>query len=80
MMVVRTHPAVVRNLFTSPGVADTYTFWTNTWNTLPESYQQWVYNYTLPTVKRQILQTDNPMPAMVISVEAASFDSEILFD
>jgi hypothetical protein len=26
-----------RKLLTSPGVADTYTFWMNTWNTLPES-------------------------------------------
>jgi hypothetical protein len=27
-----------RKLLTSPGVADTYTFLMNTWNTLPESY------------------------------------------
>jgi len=28
-----------RKLLTSPGVADTYTFLMNTWNTLLESYQ-----------------------------------------
>jgi len=41
-------------LLTFPGVADTYTFLMNIWNTLPESYQQRVYNNTLATVKRQI--------------------------
>jgi len=46
--------AMGRKLLTSPGVADTYTFLMNTWNTLPESYQQRVYNNTLATVKRQI--------------------------
>ena len=40
----------------------------NTWNTLPESYQPRVYNNTLPTVKRQIQQAENPTPAVVISV------------
>jgi hypothetical protein len=43
-----------RKLLTSPGIADTYTFLINTWNTLPESYQQRVYNNTLATVKGQI--------------------------
>jgi hypothetical protein len=28
-----------RKLLTSPGVADTYTFLMNTWNTLPDRYQ-----------------------------------------
>jgi hypothetical protein len=46
--------ATGRKLLTSPGIADTYTFLMNTWNTLPESYQQRVYNNTLATVKRQI--------------------------
>jgi hypothetical protein len=32
-----------RKLLISPGVADTYRFLMNTWNTLPESYQQRVY-------------------------------------
>ena len=41
-------------LLTSPGVSDIYTFLMNTWNTLPESYQQRVYNNTLATVKCQI--------------------------
>jgi len=58
-------------LFTSPGIADTYTFLMNTWNTLPESYQQRVYKNTLATVKREIQRLENPMPAVVISVEAA---------
>jgi len=69
-----------RKLLTSPGVADTYTFLMNTWNTLPESNQQRVYNNTLATVKRQIQQAENPTPAMVISVEAARVDNAILLD
>jgi hypothetical protein len=52
----------------------------NTWNTLPESYQQRVYNNTLATVKRQIKQAENPTPAMVISVVAACVDNAILHD
>jgi hypothetical protein len=69
-----------RKLLTSPGVADTYTFLMNTWNTLPESYQQRVYNNTLATVKRQIQQAENPTPPVVISVEAARVDNAILLD
>jgi len=69
-----------RKLLTSPGVADTYTFLMNTWNTLPESYQQRVYNNSRATVKRQIQQAQNPTPAMVISVEAARVDNAILLD
>ena len=69
-----------RKLLTSPGVADTYTFLMNTWNTLPESYQQRVYNNTLATVKRQIQQAENPTPAVVICVEAARVDNAILLD
>jgi hypothetical protein len=69
-----------RKLFTSPVVADMYTFLMNTWNTLPESYQQRVYNYTIPTVKRHIQQAGNPTPAVVISVEAACVDNAILVD
>jgi hypothetical protein len=69
-----------RQLLTSPGVADTYTFLMSTWNTLPESYQQRVYNNTLATVKRQIQQTENPTPAVVISVEAACVENAILLD
>ena len=42
--------ATGRKLLTSPGGADAYAFLTNTWNTLPESYQQRVYNDTLATV------------------------------
>ena len=48
------HAAMGRQLFTLPGIAAQYTFFMNTWNTLPESYQQRVYNNTLGTVKRQI--------------------------
>jgi len=67
-----------RKLFTSPGVADTYTFLMNTWNTLPESYQQRVYKNTLATVKRQIQQVENPTPADDIIMEAARVDNAIL--
>jgi hypothetical protein len=67
-------------LLTSPGIADTYTFLMNTWNTVPESYQQRVYNNTLATVKRQIQQAENPIPAVVISTKGASVDSVILLD
>jgi len=65
---------------TSPGVADRYAFLMNTWNTLPESYQQRVYNNTLAAVKCQIQQAENPTPAVVISVEAARVDNAIAFD
>jgi hypothetical protein len=67
-------------VLTSPGVADTYTFLMNTWNTPPESYQQKVYNNTLATVKRQIQQAENPTPAVVISMKAARIDNAILLD
>jgi hypothetical protein len=81
MMVVRSHPAATgRKLSTSPGVSDTDKFWINTWNTLPESYQQRVYNNTPATVKRLIQQTENPTPAVVISTEAASVDHAVLLD
>jgi len=69
-----------RKLLTSPGIADMYTLLMNTWNTLPESYQQRVYNNTIATVKRQIQQVENPKPAVVISVEAARVDNAILLD
>jgi hypothetical protein len=69
-----------RMLLTSPGVADTYTFLMNTWITLPESYQQRVYNNTVATVKHQIQQAKNPTPAVVIRVEAAHVDNAIHLD
>jgi hypothetical protein len=52
----------------------------NTWNTLPESYQQMVYYKTLATVKHQIQLAENPMPAVVSSMEAARVDNAILVD
>ena len=52
----------------------------NTWNTLPESYQQRVYKNTLATFKRQIQQAENSIPAEVISMEAARIDNAILLD
>jgi len=67
-------------MLTSPGVAEIYAFLMNTWNTLPESYQQRVYNNTLSTVKRQIQQAENQTPAVVISVEAAHVDNAILLN
>jgi len=73
-------PVRGRKLLTSPGIADTYTFLMNIWNTLPESYQQRVYNNTLATVKRQIQQVENPTPAVVSSVNAAHVDNGILLD
>jgi hypothetical protein len=69
-----------RKLLTSLGVADTYTFLMNTWNTLPVSSQQRVYNNTLATVKCQIQQAENPTPAVVISVAAARVDNAILLE
>ncbi|KAF8539100.1 hypothetical protein BDD12DRAFT_883295 [Trichophaea hybrida] len=72
--------AMGHKLLTSAAVADTYAFLMNTWNTLPESYQQWVYNNTIATVKSDIQQTENPTPAVVISVEAARVDNPILLD
>jgi len=67
-------------LLTPPRVADTYTFMMNPWNTLPESYQQRVYNNILATVMCQIQQAENPTPTAVISVEAARVDNAILLD
>jgi len=52
----------------------------NTWNRLPESYQQRVYDHPLATVKCEIQQAENPTPAVVISVEAAGVDNAILLD
>ena len=69
-----------RKLLPSPGVADTYTFLMNAWNTPLESYQQRVYDSNVATVKRQIQQAENPTPAVVISVEAARVDNTILLD
>jgi len=69
-----------RKFLALPGVADTYMFLMNTWNTLPESYQQRVYKNTLATVRRQIQQAENPTLAVVISVEGARVDNAILLD
>jgi hypothetical protein len=57
-----------------------YTLLMNTWNTLPESYQQRLYKNTLPTVKCQIQQVENTTPAMVIRVQTAPVDNAILLD
>ena len=72
--------AMGRKLLTRPGIADTYIFLMKTWNTLPESYKQSVYNNTLATVKRQIRQGQSPMPAVVITMEAVSVDNAIPLD
>jgi len=69
-----------RKLLTSPGIADTYTFLMNTWNTLLESYQQRVYKNTHATVNCQIHQKENPMPAEVISTEGLRVDNANLLD
>jgi hypothetical protein len=65
-------------LLTSPGVVDRYIFLKNIWNTLLDSYQQWVYNNTLATVKCHIQQAENSTPAVVISAEEARVDNAIL--
>jgi hypothetical protein len=81
MTVVRSHLAATGpKVLTSPVFADTYTFVMNTWNTLPESYQQRVYSNTLATVKHQIQPVENPTPAVVISMEAASVNNAVLLD
>jgi hypothetical protein len=70
--------ATERKLSTSPGISNTYTLLMNTWNTLPESYQQRVYKNTLATVKRKIQQVENPTGAVVIGVEAAHVHNAIV--
>jgi hypothetical protein len=50
----------------------------DTCSTLPESYQQMVYNNTIAIVKCQIQQGENTTPAVVISVEAAGADNDII--
>jgi hypothetical protein len=67
-----------RKLVTSPDGTDMYTYLLNTWNTLPESYQQVVHKKRLATVKRQIQQAENQTPAVVISVEAARVHNDLL--
>jgi len=66
--------------FPLAGVADTHTCLMNTWNTLPESNQQWVYKNTRATVRCQMQQEENPMPAVVISLEAAPVANAVLLD
>jgi len=62
--------AMGRKLMTSPGIAETYTLLTNTWDTLPECYQQRVYGIMSATDKRQIQHAGSLTPAVVISGEA----------
>jgi hypothetical protein len=62
-------------LLTLLGVADTYTFLMNTWKTLLERYQLRVYKNGDATIKHQIQQAENPMPAVVICGEAARVDN-----
>jgi len=42
----------------------------NTGNTLPDSYQERVYNNTHATEKREIQQAENQTPALVIRIES----------
>jgi len=72
--------ATGRKWLTLPGVADMFTFLMNTWNTLRECYEQRVYKNTLATIRRQIQQPVNPMPAEVISTEAARVSRAIPID
>jgi hypothetical protein len=71
-------PVTSRKWLTSPGIGDMSIISRNTWNTLQESNQQRVYKNTLATVKREIQQGENPMPAIVICVEAAHVENAIL--
>jgi hypothetical protein len=52
----------------------------NTWNALPESYQQRVYNNTLASVKLRIQEAEFPTPREIISTEAAVVDNAMLLD
>jgi len=72
--------AMSRKVSTLRGIAPTYTFMMNTWITLPESYKQRVYKYPHAAVNHQIRRMENPMPAVVISVDAACVDIAILPD
>jgi len=74
------YAAMGRKMLTSPGVGDMYAFLMITRNTLLESYQQKVHDNTLVTVECRIPQAENPMPAMVIRLEAAHVDIAILLD
>jgi hypothetical protein len=67
-------------LITSPGIADTYTFVMNTWNTQPDSSQHRVYNNTLAIVECQIQQTEKQSPDVVISVDSEHVENAILLD
>jgi hypothetical protein len=79
-MIASCYAATGWKVLTLPGVVDTYTFFMNTWNTLPESFQHGVYKNTLATVKRQIQQAENGMPAAVIGMEAVRVDIAIRLD
>jgi len=52
----------------------------NASNSLPESYQQRLYEYTIAVVQPQIQQVENTIRTMAISVEAAHVDSAIHLD
>jgi len=67
-------------LLTLPRFADMYTFRMNTWNTLPECKQQKMHNNSLATVKSQIQQAEEPMPTVVLSMEAVWVVNGILLD
>ena len=67
-------------LLISPGIADMYRFWINTWNELLESYQQRVYKITVAPVKCQIQQMENRTPGVAISMEVGYVEDTILLD
>jgi hypothetical protein len=52
----------------------------NSWTALLESYQQRVYRNIHATVTCQIQQVDNPMAAVVMRVNAAHVDYDIVLD
>jgi hypothetical protein len=65
---------------TLSGIADMNRFLINTWNTLPESYEQGMCKNNVATDKRHVQQAENPMPAVVISVEAVRVGNAIVLD
>ena len=72
--------AIGCKLLILPGVAVTYTLFMNTWNRLPQSYQQRVYINTPASVKHQIQQAENRTPGEIISMEPGRVDISILLD
>jgi hypothetical protein len=72
--------ATGRKLLAWHGVPDTFTFLMNTVNTLPDSFQQTVYKNTLAQVKHRSHRAENPMPAVVLRVDAVRVGNAVVGD